>query len=61
MSEKKLKVTQIKSRNGRLEKHKACLIGLGLRRLNHTVFVSDTPENRGVINKIYYMLHVEEV
>jgi large subunit ribosomal protein L30 len=61
MSEKQLKVTQIKSKNGRLAKHKACLLGLGIRRLHHTVIVKDTPENRGMISKVNYMVQVEEV
>jgi len=61
MSAKQLKVTQIKSKNGRLAKHKACLLGLGIRRMHHTVLVSDTPENRGMISKVYYMVSVEEV
>lgn len=58
---KQLKVTQIKSSSGRLKNHQACLKGLGIRRMNHTVVVADTPENRGMINKAYYMLKVEEV
>ncbi len=61
MSEKKLKVTMMRSSIGRLANHKACLRGLGLRRINHTVQVLDTPENRGMINKVSYMLRVEEV
>jgi len=61
MSEKQLKVTQIKSKNGRLAKHKASLLGLGIRRLHHTVIVKDTPENRGMISKVNYMVQVEEV
>ena len=60
MADKKLKVTLTKSTNGRLEAHKACARGLGLRRIRHTVEVIDTPENRGMINKISYMLAVEE-
>ncbi|QSA95946.1 50S ribosomal protein L30 [Methylococcus sp. EFPC2] len=59
MSQKLLKVTQIKSKNGRLEAHKACLRGLGIRRIHQTVSVSDTPENRGMIAKVSYMLKVE--
>ncbi|MCK9237656.1 MAG: 50S ribosomal protein L30 [Thiopseudomonas sp.] len=59
MSQAKIKVTQVKSTNGRIESHKACLRGLGLRRINHTVEVLDTPENRGMINKAYYLLRVE--
>ena len=61
MAEKQLKVTQIKSINGRLEAHKACVRGLGLRRMNHTVMVTDTRENRGMINAVSYLLKVEEV
>jgi len=61
MADKKLRVKMVKSSIGRLKKHKACLQGLGLRKINHTVEVIDTPENRGMINKISYMLEVEEV
>lgn len=57
---KDLKVTLVKSATGRLKKHRACVRGLGLRRTNHTVVVKDTPENRGMINKVSYMLSVEE-
>lgn len=59
MAENKLKVTLVKSSNGRLKTHRACVRGLGLRRMHHTVEVLDTPENRGMINKIYYMVQVE--
>ncbi|MGB5541938.1 MAG: 50S ribosomal protein L30 [Gammaproteobacteria bacterium] len=55
-----LKVKLVRSTNGRLESHKACVAGLGLRRINHTVTVIDTPENRGMINKVSYLLQVEE-
>ncbi len=57
---KTIKVTQVKSINGRLKAHKACVAGLGLRRINHSVEVIDTPENRGMINKVSYLLKVEE-
>ena len=57
---KTIKVTQIKSINGRLKAHKACVAGLGLRRINHTVEIIDTPENRGMINAVSYLLKVEE-
>jgi len=57
----KLKVTLIKSSSGRLEKHKACVLGLGLRRIGHSVEVDDTPSIRGMINKVIYLLRVEEV
>jgi large subunit ribosomal protein L30 len=59
-SDKQLKVTLVKSTNRRIQKHKACVMGLGLRRIGHSVIVSDTPENRGMINKVSYLLAVEE-
>lgn len=55
-----IRVTQTKSTNGRLDRHKACVAGLGLRRIGHTVEVPDTPAVRGMINKVSYLLHVEE-
>ncbi len=60
-SPKKVKVTLIRSKHGRLAAHKACIAGLGLRRMHQTVEVIDTPENRGMINKVQYLLNVEEV
>ena len=61
MSDKKLRVTLVRSIHGRVENHKACVRGLGLRRMHHSVEVADTPENRGMINKVSYMLKCEEV
>ena len=60
MSKKTIKVTQVRSTSGRLKAHKACVAGLGLRRINHTVEVEDTPSVRGMINKVSYLLSVEE-
>lgn len=60
MSKKTIKVTQTRSSIGRLPKHKATLRGLGLRRINHTVELEDTACVRGMINKVYYMVKVEE-
>jgi len=57
---KKIRVTLVKSKHGRLKAHRACVIGLGLRRIHQTVEVIDTPENRGMVNKISYLLRVEE-
>ena len=54
-----VKVTLVKSVIGRIESHRACVAGLGLRRLNHMVEVLDTPANRGMINKVGYLLKVE--
>jgi large subunit ribosomal protein L30 len=56
----KVKVTLVKSRHGRLKKHQACVAGLGLRRINHSVIVEDTPENRGMISKVSHLLRVED-
>lgn len=61
MTDKKLSVTMTKSKIGRLASHQACLKGLGLRKIHQTVEIIGTPENRGMINKISYMLKVEEV
>jgi large subunit ribosomal protein L30 len=61
VEKKQVKVTLVKSTNGRLASHKACVRGLGLRHLHHSIRVEDTPENRGMINKIAYLLRVEEV
>lgn len=54
-----VKVTQIKSTHGRLKSHQACVRGLGLRRIGHSVEVEDTPSTRGMINKARYLLKVE--
>ena len=56
---KQLKVTLKRSLNKRLADHKACVAVLGLRRIGHTVTVSDTPEIRGMISKVAYMVAVE--
>jgi large subunit ribosomal protein L30 len=60
-SGKKLKVTLVRSLHGRLATHKACASGLGLRRIRHSVVVEDTPCNRGMVNKISYMVKCEEL
>ena len=57
---KTVKVTQVKSAIGRLPKHRATLKGLGLRRINHTVELEDTPSVRGMINQVHYMIKVED-
>lgn len=59
MAKKKITVTQLKSTLGRLKNHKACITGLGLRRIGHTVEVEDTPSVRGMINKVSYLIKVE--
>ena len=54
-----LSVTLIKSFYGRLPAHRATVNGLGLKRINHTVELQDTPQVRGMINKVSYLLKVE--
>ncbi|CAA9890018.1 50S ribosomal subunit protein L30 [Candidatus Methylobacter favarea] len=61
MAGTKLSVTMTKSKYGRLPRHQVCLKGLGLRKIGQTVEVLNTRENRGMINKISYMLKVEEI
>jgi large subunit ribosomal protein L30 len=56
---KTVKVTLVKSLIGRLESHKASARGLGLKKIRQTVEVLDTPENRGMINKISYLVKTE--
>jgi large subunit ribosomal protein L30 len=60
MSNNTVKVTLIKSKFGRKPGHKACVEGLGLRRMHQTVELVATPENLGMINKVNYLLNVEE-
>ncbi len=60
-SHSKLKVTLVKSTIGRLAKHKGCVVGLGLRKTGSSAIVIDTPENRGIINRVAYLLKIEEL
>ncbi len=55
-----LRVTQVRSAQHRSQQHRACIVGLGLRRIGHTVAVQDSPEVRGMINRVRYLLRVEE-
>ena len=57
---KTIKITQIKSSIGYKQKAKKTLAALGLKKLNHSVVKNDTIQIRGMINKIYYLLKVEE-
>jgi len=61
MSDKKMmKVTLTRSMYGRKKGHIECVKGLGIRRMRHSVTVEDTPSTRGMVNKVYYMVQVEE-
>jgi large subunit ribosomal protein L30 len=53
-----IKITQTRSAIGRLPKHRATLVGLGLKRIGHTVERKDTPEVRGMINSVSYMVRL---
>jgi large subunit ribosomal protein L30 len=59
MADKKLKVTLMKSVIGCKASHRATVRGLGLKRINHTVELQDTPAVRGMINKVYYLVKCE--
>ena len=56
MSKKRLKVELIKSPFGTGKRHIACVHGLGLRKLNDTRELEDTPAVRGMIAKVAYMV-----
>lgn len=60
MSDKTIRIKQVKSAIGRQKSHQACLKGLGIRRMNQTVSVIATPANVGMVKKIAYMLEIEE-
>ena len=55
-----VKVTLVRSMIGRPEKHRRVLRGMGLTRLNKTVELKDTPEIRGMINKVSHLVSTEE-
>ncbi len=60
MADKKIKVTLVKSVIGTKQSHRATVRGLGLRRLNSTSELQDTPAVRGMINKVAYLVKCEE-
>ncbi len=59
MADKKLRVTLVKSTINCSERHRATVRGLGLRRMRQTVELKDTPEVRGMINRVYYLVRFE--
>ena len=61
MAGNKLKVTLIRSKHGRGKKQLGCVNGLGLRRINHSVELEDTPAVRGMISKVMHLVQVEEI
>ncbi|MGE0386759.1 MAG: 50S ribosomal protein L30 [Gammaproteobacteria bacterium] len=58
-TDKKVKVTLVHSTAGRLPSHKDTVRGLGLRRIGSSRVLADTPEVRGMIDKVRYLLSVE--
>lgn len=58
MADKRIKVRLVKSIAGCKQSHRDTVRGLGLRRINHTVELEDTPSVRGMINKVYYLVQV---
>ncbi|MEI6837920.1 MAG: 50S ribosomal protein L30 [Alcaligenaceae bacterium] len=61
MAEKQVKVTLIRSTIGCKKDHRETVRGLGLRRINSTKVLKDTPEVRGMINKVDYLVTASEV
>lgn len=59
MADKKIKVTLIKSVIGTKQDHRATVRGLGLRKLNSSAELLDTPAVRGMIQKVQYLVKVE--
>lgn len=59
MGDKSIRVTLLKSPAGRLKSHRACVTGLGLRRIGHSVLVEDSAAVRGMINRVSYLVQVE--
>jgi large subunit ribosomal protein L30 len=55
----KIRVTLVHSPAGRTKRHRACVAGLGLRRIGHTVELEDTPAVRGMIDRVHYLVRVE--
>ena len=58
--QKQIKVTLVRSPIGYQPKHRECVRGLGLKRMHQTVVLEDTPAVRGMVNKVDYMVRVEE-
>ncbi len=61
MSQNKIKVTLVKSPIGCKQNHRASVLGLGLKRMHQSVLLQDTPEVRGMINRVNYLVKSEVV
>jgi large subunit ribosomal protein L30 len=60
MAKKTLTIRLMKSPIGRLKKHKACLVGLGLRKIGQVSVLEDTQSVRGMVSRVDYMVSVED-
>ena len=58
---KKLRITQLRGLSGRIQKHRDTIAALGLHRINDTVLHNDTPQIRGMVNAVRFMVKLEEV
>lgn len=58
---KKLEITQVRSESGRQASHRRTLRALGLRHHQHSVIQQDTPQIRGMIRQVSFMLNVREI
>lgn len=56
----KLRIRQVRSAIGRAERQKRTVRALGLRRLHQEVVLNDTPQVRGMVNKVSHLLEIEE-
>lgn len=57
----KVKITQVKSKNGATKSQKACLESLGIRRINHSVELELNPVSNGMLQKVLHLVKVEEI
>jgi len=55
-----MKIKLVRSLHGRVKGHKACVRGLGLRRMHQVIEVEDTPSTRGMVGKVCYLVQVVE-
>lgn len=59
-SSKRISVTLVRSPAGAVPRHRECVRGLGLKKMHQTVVLEDTPSVRGMVNKVNYLVRVEE-
>lgn len=61
VNKSKVKITLVKSTNGRIKSHQATVLGLGLKKIRQTSILEDTPCIRGMINKVSYLVKAENI